>query len=69
MSYFHPRITLTSSMASTAVSLEVETVYDHGVGSWVESGRQKVWIASGMAAAMRDALPGRSGAMAMVSSM
>ena len=67
--YVHPRITFTSSMAPSAVSLEVEMGFEQGVGSWVESGRHKVWIASGMAAAMRDELPGRSGAISMVSSM
>ena len=69
VSYFHPMITLTSSMTPSAVSLGVEMVFDQGVGSWLESGRQKVWIASGMAAAIRDVLPGKSRAMAMVSSM
>ena len=36
VSYFHPRITLTSSMALPAVSLEVEMVCDYVVGSWLE---------------------------------
>ena len=67
--YLHPRITLTSSMAPSAVILEVEMGFDRGVGSWVESGRQKVCITSGMTAAIRDELPERYGVMAMVALM
>ena len=69
MLYVHPRITLISSMAPSAVSLEVEMGFERGVGSWVEIWQQKVCIDSGMAAVMCDELPRRSGAMAMVLSM
>ena len=69
MLYFHPKITLTSSISPSAVSLDVEMRFDRRVGSWMESGPQKVCVTRGMAAAIRDELPGRSEAMAMVSLM
>ena len=52
--YVHPKITLISSIEPSAVSLYVEMGFDRGVGSWVESGLQKVCIARGVAAAIRD---------------
>ena len=68
MSYFQPMITFTSSMDTSAVTLDLEMMCAQGMGFWVEREQQKVWMTRGWRR-ICEALPGRSGARVTVSSM
>ena len=69
MLYNHPRMSFDSSSAPSASNLFSASTSFRGIGSLVELGLQNMWMASGIAASKRAAFPGRSGPIAIVSSM